>query len=126
MAFRRPVLSQRATRGDHPKGIESQAQQQLNEAIEARQSREWDRALALLRRGREYSSLGLLSYLRVSIWLDAGNPDVAAVFYGHASESDPANANYRAIYMPALAESDPHPGQEKFDSRPVVPFFLPS
>jgi len=62
----------------------------------------------------------------VSIWLDAGNPDVAAVFYGHASESDQANANYRAIYMPALAESDPHPGQEKFDSRPVVPFFLPS
>ena len=89
------------------KELNPQAQQQLNEAIEARQSREWDRALALLRRGREYISLALLSYLRGSIWLDAGNPDVAAVFYGHASESDPANANYRAIYMHALAESDP-------------------
>jgi len=37
-----------------------QAQQQLAEAVEARQSREWDRALALLRRWREYISPALL------------------------------------------------------------------
>src|SRR5437588_9078060 len=36
------------------KEMDSQAQQELNAAIEARQSREWDRALALLRRRREY------------------------------------------------------------------------
>jgi tetratricopeptide (TPR) repeat protein len=89
------------------KQMNPQAQQQLNEAVEARQSREWDRALALLRQWREYISPALLSYLRGSIWLEAGNPDVAAMFYGHASESDPANANYRAIYMHALAESEP-------------------
>ena len=35
------------------KELNPQAQQQLNEAIEARQSRAWDRALALLQRGRE-------------------------------------------------------------------------
>jgi len=89
------------------KEMNPQAQQQLNEAFEARQSREWDQALALLRQWRECISPALLSYMRGSIWFEAGNPEVAAVFYGHASDSDPTNANYRAIYMHALAESDP-------------------
>lgn len=90
------------------KEMNTQAQQQLCEAFEARQSREWDRALALLRRCGEFISPALLSYQRGSIWLDAGNFNVAAVFYGHASESDSLNANYRAIYMHALAESAPN------------------
>src|SRR5262249_25640748 len=66
------------------KEMNLQAQQQLNEALEARQSREWDRALALLRQWREYISPALLSYLRGSIWLEAGNAHVAAAFYAHA------------------------------------------
>lgn len=89
------------------KEMNLQSQEQLNEALEARQSREWDRALALLRRWREYISPALLSYLRGSIWLEAGNLDIAAAFYEHAAASDPENANYRAIYMHALAKSDP-------------------
>jgi tetratricopeptide (TPR) repeat protein len=89
------------------KAMNLQAQQQLIEAFEAREGKEWDRALALLRRWREYIAPPLLSYLRGTIWLEAGNPDVATMFYGHASESDPANANYRAVYMHALAQSDP-------------------
>jgi hypothetical protein len=89
------------------KEMNPQVQQQLNEALEARQSREWDRALALLRQWREYISPALLSYLRGSIWLEAGNADVAAAFYGHAADSEPGNANYRALYMHALAVSDP-------------------
>jgi tetratricopeptide (TPR) repeat protein len=89
------------------KEMNPQAQQQLNEAYEARQGREWDRALALLRRWKDYISPALLSYLRGAIWLEAGNLDVAAVFYGHASECDRANSNYQAMYLHALAESDP-------------------
>lgn len=89
------------------KEMNPQAQQQLTEAIEAREGREWDRALTLLRRWREYITPALLSYLRASIWLEAGEPAVAAVFYGDAAENDPANANYRAIYLHALAETDP-------------------
>jgi hypothetical protein len=85
------------------KEMNPQAQQQLNEVLEARQRREWDRSLTLLRRWRDYISPALLSYLRGSIWMEAGHPDVAKVFYGHASESDPTNANNRAIYMHALA-----------------------
>lgn len=95
-----------------PKELNPQAQRQLNEAFEARQARRWDQALALLRRWREFISPALLSYLRGSIWLEAGNPDVAAMFYGHASQRDPANASYRAIYLYALAESDPESARE--------------
>ena len=89
------------------KEMNSQAQQQLNEAIEAQQSQEWDRALALLRQWKDYISPVLLSYIRGTTWLKAGYPDIAAIFYRHASESDPANAKYRVFYMEALAESDP-------------------
>ncbi len=89
------------------KAMNPQAQQQLIEVFEARRSKEWDRALTLLRRWSEYISPAPLSYLRGSIWLEAGNPDVAEVFYAHASESDPANANYRAVYLHALAQANP-------------------
>jgi tetratricopeptide (TPR) repeat protein len=88
------------------KQMNPQAQQQLTEALEARQSREWDRALELLRRWREHISPTLLSYLRGSVWLESGIPEVAGVFFKHASEGDPANGNYKAIYMHTLAEFD--------------------
>jgi hypothetical protein len=87
------------------KEMNPQVQQQLNEAIEARRNREWDRALALLRRCSEYISPALLSYLRGSIWLEAGCPEAAVMFYEHASKSDPANTEYRTAYRRALAES---------------------
>lgn len=89
------------------KEMNPQAQRYLSEAIEARERREWDRALTLLRRWREYISPALLSYQRGLIWREAGIPEVAAEFYGHAAECDPENANYRAVYLHVLAESDP-------------------
>ncbi len=93
--------------GSNQKVMNPQAQQKLIEAYEAKESGDWDRALALLRRWKDYISPELLSYLRGSIWLSAGNPSVATMFYEHAMESDPENANYRAIYLHALAESNP-------------------
>jgi hypothetical protein len=81
------------------------AEQQLNQAIEARQNREWDRSLAMLRLCRESIAPALLSFLRGTIWLQAGIPDVAAHFFAHASESDPANTNYQAAYTLALEQS---------------------
>jgi hypothetical protein len=86
--------------------MDPQAQRHLDEAAEASQNKEWDRALELLRRWRESIAPALLTYLRGTIWLDAGNRDVATVFFGHAAESDPSNAKYRAIYLHALEGSD--------------------
>ena len=92
---------------DTPKEINPQAQQQLAEAFEARQNREWDRALLLLRRRQKYISSPLLGYLRGSIWLESGHPHVATEFFRHASGCDPTTANYRALYLYSLAKSDP-------------------
>ena len=90
-----------------PKELNPQAQQQLAEAFAARQNREWDRALLLLRQVQRSIAAALLSYLRGSIWWEAGHPQVAAEFFRHASECDPANAEYRATSLQAWAEAPP-------------------
>ena len=83
------------------------AEQQLDEAYEARQSQDWDRALKLLRLLQEHLSPAQLSFMRGTIWGDAGYPEVAAFFYEHALETDPTNANYLGRYLDALTEFDP-------------------
>jgi tetratricopeptide (TPR) repeat protein len=79
-----------------------QAQAKLNEAFEAKERGEWDRALDLLRRWRAHIDPALVSYLRGSIWLEAGDPGTAALFLEHASKLQPANENYFALFLYAL------------------------
>ena len=86
-----------------PRAMSAAAQARLTEAFEARRLGEWDRALALLRECREYLDPGLLSYLRGSSWLEAGDPETAAIFFAHAHACDPGNATYHAM----LTASDP-------------------
>ena len=52
--------------------------------LEARQRSEWDKALDLLRHWRAEFDPALVSYLRGSIWLEAGDPETAALFFQHA------------------------------------------
>lgn len=84
-----------------------QAQARLLEAFEARQRAEWDRALDLLRRWQEHIDPSLVSYLRGSIWLEAGDPETAALFYGHAYKLEPTNGNYQAMALHSLHIADP-------------------
>ena len=84
-----------------------QVQAKINEALEARQRGEWDRALDLLRRWRANIDRALLSYVRGSIWLDAGDPGTAAFFYEHAVNLQPDNDNYQAMFLDALNLADP-------------------
>jgi tetratricopeptide (TPR) repeat protein len=84
-----------------------QAQAKLLEAFEARQRGDWDKALDLLRRWREHIDPALVSYLRGSIWLEAGDPETAALFYGHAYELEPTNGNYQAMALYSLNIADP-------------------
>ncbi len=69
--------------------MDTNVQQQLGMAIEAKSSHEWDRALTLLRASQEHISSAVLSYLRGTIWEQAGYPDIAAFFYENAREIDP-------------------------------------
>ncbi len=97
--------------GDPPnpatsKVLNLEAQQQLADAIVARQNREWDRGLLLLRQVQESLAPAILSFLRGSIWQESGHPHIATAFFRHASECDPENVTCRAMYLHALNESD--------------------
>ena len=83
-----------------------QAQAKLVGAVEARQQGDWDRALELLRQCAAHFDAATVSYVRGSIWLEAGDPATAALFYEHASELQPDNANYAARFLHALKLSD--------------------
>lgn len=82
--------------------MDSKAQAKLNEAFEAKQRGEWDKALELLRLWRAYIAPSLVSYLRGSIWLDAGEPETASLFFEHAFSIQPENQKYLAMFLHAL------------------------
>jgi tetratricopeptide (TPR) repeat protein len=87
--------------------MNSQAQAKLNEAFEAKQRGEWDRALDLLRQWRAYIDPAQVSYLRGSIWLEAGDPETAALFFEHAYKCQPDNEDYMATFLHAQKVADP-------------------
>ncbi len=69
-----------------------QAQCGLIEAFEARKAGRWDQALELMRQWGTHIEPALCSYLRGSIWMEAGDSSTASVFFRHAA-SDSARAN---------------------------------
>jgi tetratricopeptide (TPR) repeat protein len=83
-----------------------QVQRKLIEAYKAQQEGDWDRALELLRRWGTYIEPALLAYLRGGIWREAGDYATAALFYRHAAESAPEDANYKALYLYCLDKSN--------------------
>src|SRR5947209_7590910 len=76
-----------------------QVQARLVEVNEARQRGEWDRAFELLRRWAAYIEPPVLSYLRGTTWLAAGDPETAALFLEHASRLQPGNGNYLSLFL---------------------------
>ena len=98
-----------------------QAQAKLLEAFEARQRGDWDRALDLLRRWRAHIDPSLVSYLRGSIWLEAGDPETAALFYGHAYKLEPTNGNYQAMALYSLNIADPAAALKEAEQDPKGP-----
>ena len=62
--------------------------------------------LDLLRTWRAYIHPALVSYLRGSIWLQAGDPETAALFLEHAHKLEPGNADYHATWLRALSVTD--------------------
>jgi hypothetical protein len=85
-----------------------QAQKKLVEALDARQAGEWDKALNLPRCWDKYLEPALLSYLRGTIWMQAGDYSTAALFFQHAAEREPDNQNSPVA---CLWESNPKTAQ---------------
>jgi tetratricopeptide (TPR) repeat protein len=90
-----------------------EAQAKLNEAFEARQRGEWDRALDLLRRWAAFLSPDVVSFFRGRIWLDAGDTETAVLFLEHASRLQPENGDYLAIFLYALEKVNPSSAQAR-------------
>lgn len=94
-------------RPDAPiKEMNPQAQARFVEANEARQRGEWDRALELLRRWRQYITPALLAYLRGGIWYAAGDAETAAVFHEHAARVEPNMTKYQVRWLDVLQKAD--------------------
>jgi tetratricopeptide (TPR) repeat protein len=76
-----------------------QVQARLVDVDEARRRGEWDRALELLRRWASSIEPSVLSYLRGFTWLEAGDPETAALFFEDASGRQPENGAYLAMLL---------------------------
>ena len=89
------------------KELNPQARDRLVEIDHSRKRGEWDRCLELLRRWGFYIDPYHLSYLRGAVWLEAGDPATAAIFFKHASDRQPGDGNTLAIYLITLNKSSP-------------------
>ena len=89
-----------------PLPMNPQAQRKVLEAVEARQAGEWDKALALLRRWGKHIDPAVLSFLRGSVWQEAGDSETAILFYQHAARLDPGDDKFTCIYLSALRKSN--------------------
>jgi hypothetical protein len=92
---------------EEPLPMNPQAERKLNEAMEALNIGEWDKALELLRRWKRYFDPAKLSYLRGFVWHEAGDDATATVFFEHATRLAPDNSNYKSLYLDSLGKSDP-------------------
>ena len=102
------------TQGPPPaRDMNPQAAARLGDAFEARQRGEWDRALELLRRWGAHVAPALVSYLRGSIWIEAGDPHTAVLFYDHASRLQPDNGNYLETFLHTLDVVDPAAARQR-------------
>jgi tetratricopeptide (TPR) repeat protein len=84
-----------------------QVQRKLNEAEEAWRAGEWDQALEILRRWSSYIDPSVLSSRRGLLWQAAGDNETAALFFDHAARLDPANGNYKSLYLLSLQQFAP-------------------
>jgi tetratricopeptide (TPR) repeat protein len=79
----------------------------LQPSFQTQQSKEFPRAIELLRKHAESIPPASLAYLRGKIWMEAGEHQIAAAFLERASELDPQNANFRYMLLHALGKSNP-------------------
>lgn len=98
-----------------PKAMNPQAQANFNAIYEAQNRGEWERALSLLRRWADYISPPLVSFLRGALWLEAGDPETAALFYEHAWRLEPNNGKYQAAYLHVLESFAPEEARRLAD-----------
>ncbi len=84
----------------------AEAQAGFQAIYNAKQRRQWDVTLDLIRKWQDYLPLVVLSYMRGSTWADAGKHEIASAFYAKAADIEP-KGNYPALYLDSLNKSSP-------------------
>lgn len=78
----------------------------LRAALEARDRRDFGRALDLVRKCAPYIEPAALSHLRGTIWGEAGESWPAVPFFQHAAQLDPKNGSYTELVLHHLSRVD--------------------
>lgn len=76
--------------------------EELKDALEARDARDYIKALDLLRKNQVYRDAATMSYMRGRIWSEAGENEIAVDFFRGAKELAPENGNYSFMWLDAL------------------------
>jgi tetratricopeptide (TPR) repeat protein len=87
-----------------------QSDRKMKEIYKAEQVGNWGQALEQLRRWSRYIDPALLSFLRGSLWDEAGDGTTASLFYEHASRLEPQL--YQDAYLISLWMNDPDAGRK--------------
>lgn len=87
----------------------------LQEAYEARQAGDWDRALERIRQADPRATAPIALYFRGTIWTAMGFDSVATLFFDRAAGLAPDSDNYRAAALNALAQSNPSDALDQAD-----------
>ena len=82
-----------------------ESQRGLAEVLESRKTGEFEEALTKLRRWKHHVIPSMASYLRSSIWREAGDPATATLFYEHSRLSNPENGNDESLCLSALEKN---------------------
>lgn len=95
-----------------------EAEADLRSALDARDRRDFKRALELLRKRTASINPEVLSYVRGSIWGEAGEDQIAVTFFRRAAQLDPRNANYSYMVLHYLSQADAEGARD--EARPIL------
>jgi tetratricopeptide (TPR) repeat protein len=98
-----------------PPSVTSEAQRKLLEAVEARHTGDWDKALELLRCWGRYLDPAELSFQRGFVWREAGDYETAVVFFQHAARLAPHDERFSFMYLSTLFKVDQHAALKRAD-----------
>ena len=92
--------------------ITAEVMADLGSVLQSRKTNDFNRALELLRKHVERIPPARLAYLRGSIWMEAGEYPIAAMFLKRASALEPDNSNFRYLALHSLWKADPSAAAE--------------